>query len=196
MRNPRAFFKPLAIGAPEPAREIPFKPSRMIHFLDFSNEKMVAKVPDIAPTVDILLGNLEDAVPVDRKLAARAGLIRVGREMELGDTALWTRVNELASPWMLDDITELVSEIGHKLDVIMIPKVEGPWDIHYVDRLLAQLEAKAGLDRPLLIHAILETGLGVVNLEQIATASPRMQGMSFGPADLAAAGRGEVARGG
>ena len=73
MRNPRDFFKPLAIGAPEPVREIPFLPSRMIHFLDFSNEKMVAKVPDIAPTVDILLGNLEDAVPVDRKEAARAG---------------------------------------------------------------------------------------------------------------------------
>jgi malyl-CoA/(S)-citramalyl-CoA lyase len=55
MRNPRDFFKPLAIGAPEPLREIPVLPSRMIHFLDFSNEKMVAKVPDIAPTVDILL---------------------------------------------------------------------------------------------------------------------------------------------
>ena len=75
MRNPRDFFKPLAIDAPEPPREIPFKPSRMIHFLDFSNEKMVAKAPDIAPTVDILLGNLEDAIPVDRKEAAREGLI-------------------------------------------------------------------------------------------------------------------------
>ena len=70
----------------------------MIHFLDFSNEKMVAKVPDIAPTVDILLGNLEDAVPVDRKEAARAGLIKVGQEMDLGETALWTRVNALESP--------------------------------------------------------------------------------------------------
>src|SRR5271154_1123517 len=86
LRNPRDFFKPLAIDAPETAREIPFNPSRMIHFLDFSNEKMGAKVPDIAPTVDILLGNLEAAVPVDRKEAARAWLIRVGREMELGDT--------------------------------------------------------------------------------------------------------------
>ena len=112
MRNPRDFFKPLAIDAPEPLREIPFKPSRMIHFLDFSNEKMVAKVPDIAPTVDILLGNLEDAVPVDRKLAARAGLIKVGKEMDLGDTALWTRVNELASPWVLDDIGQIIAEIG------------------------------------------------------------------------------------
>src|SRR5436189_3597962 len=119
MRNPRDFFKPLAIDAPGPGREIPFKPSRMIHFLDFSNEKMVAKAPDIAPQVDILLGNLEDAVPVDRKLAAREGLIRVGKEMELGETQLWTRVNSLESPWVLDDITQLVTEIGDRLDVVM-----------------------------------------------------------------------------
>src|SRR6201995_5595241 len=126
MRNPRDFGKPLAIGAPAPVLEIPFKPSRMIHFLDFSNEKMVAKVPDIAPTVDILLGNLEDAVPVDRKEAARAGLIKVGKETELGETQLWTRGNSPESPWVLEDITQLVQEIGDKLSVIMVPKVEGP----------------------------------------------------------------------
>src|SRR3954468_9370960 len=186
MRNPRDFFKPLAVDAPEPLREIPFKPSRMIHFLDFSNEKMAAKAPDIARQTDILLGNLEDAVPVDRKEAARRGLIDVARSADLGQTALWTRVNSLESPWVLDDLTTLVTEIGEKLEVVMVPKVEGPWDIHYVDRLLAQLEAKAKLEKPLLIHAILETALGVVNLEEIASASPRMQGMSFGPADLAA----------
>jgi len=194
MRNPRAFHKPLAIGAPDPVREIPFRPSRMIHFLDFSNEKMVAKAPDIAPTVDILLGNLEDAVAEDRKEAAREGLITVGKEMDLGETQLWTRVNALESPWILDDLTRLVSEIGDKLEVVMVPKVEGPWDIHYVDRLLAQLEAKAGLERPLLVHALLETGLGVVNVEEIANASPRMQGMSFGPADLAASRRMKTTR--
>ena len=143
MRNPRDFFKPLAIGAPEPLAEIPFKPSRMIHFLDFSNEKMVAKAADIATKSDILLGNLEDAVPVDRKEAAREGLIRVGREMDLGETALWTRVNALESPWVLDDLTQVVTEIGDKLGRDMVPKVEGAWDIHYVDRLLAQLEARA-----------------------------------------------------
>jgi malyl-CoA/(S)-citramalyl-CoA lyase len=194
MRHPRDFFKPLAIDAPEPLREIPVRPSRMIHFLDFSNEKMVAKAPEVAPQVDVLLGNLEDAVPVDRKEAAREGLIRVGSEMELGETQLWTRVNALESPWMLDDITELVAAIGDRLDVIMVPKVEGAWDIHYVDRLLAQLEAKAGLERPILIHAILETAQGVTNLEEIATASPRMQGMSFGPADLAANRRMKTTR--
>jgi len=194
LRNPREFGQPLAIGAPEPMMEIPLKPSRMIHFLDFSNEKMVAKAPDIAKQTDILLGNLEDAVPVDSKEAARAGLIRAAKESDFGDTALWTRVNALESPWVLDDLTELVSEIGDKLEVVMVPKVEGAWDIHYVDRLLAQLEAKAELERPILVHAILETSLGVVNLEEIATASPRMQGMSFGPADLAASRRMKTTR--
>ena len=194
MRNPRQFTHPLAIGAPELPLEIPVTPSRMIHFLDFSNEKMAAKAPDLAKQADILLGNLEDAIPADKKEAAREGLIKAAKEFDFGDCALWTRVNSLESPWVLDDLVQLVTEIGDKLEVIMVPKVEGPWDIHYVDRLLAQLEAKAKLERPLLIHAILETSLGVVNLEEIATASPRMQGMSFGPADLAAFRRMKTTR--
>jgi malyl-CoA/(S)-citramalyl-CoA lyase len=194
MRNPRSFAQPLAQGAPDPLLEIPVTPSRMIHFFDPSNEKMAAKLPDIAATTDILLGNLEDAVAADRKEAARAGLVKIGREVDLGGTALWTRVNSLDSPWVLDDLVTLVAEIGDRLDVIMVPKVEGAWDIHYVDRLLAQLEAKHGLQRPILVHAILETALGVANLEEIAAASPRMQGMSFGPADLAASRRMKTTR--
>jgi malyl-CoA/(S)-citramalyl-CoA lyase len=194
LRNPRDFGKPLAMGAPEPMLEIPVKPSRMIHFFDPSNEKIAAKLPDIATKTDILLGNLEDAIAADNKEAARAGLVRIAKENDFGDTALWTRVNSLESPWALDDIVTLVGEIGDKLEVIMVPKVEGPWDIHYVDRLLAQLEAKNQLERPILVHAILETALGVTNLEEIAAASPRMQGMSFGPADLAASRRMKTTR--
>jgi malyl-CoA/(S)-citramalyl-CoA lyase len=194
MRSPKDFFKPLAIGAPGPVREIPFRPSRMIHFFDPSNEKMVGKVPDIAPKVDILLGNLEDAVQVDRKEAARAGLVEVGRTVDMGQTQLWTRVNALDSPWILDDLTTLVTEIGDRLDVIMLPKVEGAEDIHYADRLIAQLEARAGLTRPILLHAILETARGVANVEEICLASPRMQGLSLGPADLAADRRMKTTR--
>ena len=194
MRHSRDFFKPLATGAPEPLREIPFPPSRMIHFFDASNEKMRAKLPDIAAKSDIVLGNLEDAVPVDNKEAAREGLVTVGKEIDLGETQLWTRINSLESPWALDDLTRLVTAIGDKISVIMVPKVEGAWDIHYVDRLLAQLEAKASVQRPILIHAILETALGVANVEEIAYASPRMQGMSFGPADLAASRRMKTTR--
>jgi malyl-CoA/(S)-citramalyl-CoA lyase len=76
----------------------------------------------------------------------------------------------------------------------MVPKVEGPWDIHYVDRLLAQLESRAGVRKPLLVHAILETAQGVAHVDEIAAASPRMQGMSFGPADLAASRRMKTTR--
>jgi malyl-CoA/(S)-citramalyl-CoA lyase len=87
---------------------------------------------------------------------------------------------------MLDDVIEIVGAVGHKLDVVMLPKVEGSWDIHYLDQLLAQLEAKHALKKPILIHAILETAEGVDNVTAIATASPRMHGISLGPADLAA----------
>jgi malyl-CoA/(S)-citramalyl-CoA lyase len=194
MRSPKDFFKPLCVGAPDPVREIPFPPSRMIHFFDGSNEKMLAKLPGIAAQADIVLGNLEDAVPVDRKEAARAGLVKAGKEIDVGSAQLWTRVNALDSPWVLDDLTTLVTEIGDKLDVIMVPKVEGPWDIHYVDRLLAQLESRAGLTKPLLVHALLETAQGVAHVDEIAAASPRMQGMSFGPADLAASRRMKTTR--
>ncbi len=194
MRPPKDFFRPLALGAPEPVREIPSRPSRMIHFFDPSNAKMVAKVDDMAGKVDILLGNLEDAIPTESKEAARAGLVEVGRTFDHPGTQLWTRVNALDSPWLVDDLTTLVGEIGDRLDVVMVPKVEGPEDIHYVDRLLAQLEAKAGLDRPILVHALLETARGVAGVEEIALASPRMQGMSLGPADLAADRRMKTTR--
>ncbi|HEX6357077.1 CoA ester lyase [Actinophytocola sp.] len=194
MRSPKDFFRPLAVGAPEPPRQIPFRPSRMIHFFDPGNEKMAAKVPGMVGQADVLLGNLEDAVQADRKEIARAGLVRIASEVDFGDTQLWTRVNSLDSPWVLDDLITLVTEVGDKLDVIMVPKVEGPEDIHYVDRLLAQLEARAGLTRPLLVHAILETASGVSRVEEIAQASPRMQGISLGPADLAASRRMKTTR--
>jgi malyl-CoA/(S)-citramalyl-CoA lyase len=166
----------------------------MIHFFDPSNAKMAAKVPDLVPKVDVLLGNLEDAIQSDNKIAAREGLAKIGKATDFGDTQFWTRVNALNSPWFLDDVMHLVAEIGNKLDVVMIPKVEGPWDIHYVDQLLAQLEARHGLRRPLLVHAILETASGVNHVEQIAAASPRMQGISLGPADLAASRRMKTTR--
>jgi len=194
MRSAKAFFQPLAIGAPAPLREIPVRPSRMIHFFDPSNPKMASKAPDIARNVDVLLGNLEDAVPTANKVAARRGLIDIAKANDFGDTQLWTRVNSLDSPWVLDDLTELVTEIGDKLDVIMVPKVEGAWDIHFVDQLLAQLEARAKVKKPLLVHAILETATGVANVEEICSASPRMQGLSLGPADLAASRRMKTTR--
>ncbi len=180
------FYSPLAIGAPQPLRELPVRPERVVHFFPPHIEKIRAKVPATAQQVDVLCGNLEDAIPVDAKAAARAGFIEVVKATDFDDTGLWIRVNALNSPWFLDDMSQLVEAVGNKLDVIMIPKVEGAWDIHFVDQYLALLEAKHNVQKPILIHALLETAQGVKNVEEIAGASPRMHGISLGPADLAA----------
>ena len=82
-RPAKDFFRPLAVGAPDPLREIPARPSRAIHFFDPSNEKMAAKIPDMVGTVDVLLGNLEDAVKADNKEAARAGLVKIAQDDRL-----------------------------------------------------------------------------------------------------------------
>jgi malyl-CoA/(S)-citramalyl-CoA lyase len=186
MKLPRQFFKPLAIGAPQPLRDLPVRLERMIHFVPPHLAKMRHKVADLIREVDVVLGNLEDAIPADAKEAARRGFIEMGKAHDYGTTGLWTRINALNSPWALDDLVEIVAAVGNKLDVIMLPKVEGAWDIHYLDQLLAQLEARHQVSKPILIHAILETAQGVNNVETIASASPRMHGISLGPADLAA----------
>ncbi len=185
-RSPAKYYVPLATGAPEPYRQLPVRLERMIHFMPPQNAKLRARLPELISQVDVVLGNLEDAIPADQKEAARAGFVLMAKENDFGTTGLWTRINCLNSPWGLDDILTIVPAVGDKLDVMMLPKVEGPWDIYYLDQLLAQLEAKHAIKKPILIHAILETAEGVKNVEAIATASPRMHGMSLGPADLAA----------
>jgi malyl-CoA/(S)-citramalyl-CoA lyase len=186
MKLPAHFYKPLALGAPAPLHELPVRPERMIHFFPPHVDKIRARIAETAREVDVLCGNLEDAIPADAKEAARAGFIEVATRADLGGAALWTRVNALHSPWFLDDVLQIVAAAGSKLDVIIIPKVEGPWDIHFVDQLLAQLEARHRLTKPILVHALLETAQGVRNVEEIAASSPRLHGMSLGPADLAA----------
>ncbi len=188
MKTPRGFFKPLAIGAPQPWAEPPARVERMIHFVPAHLEKIRTKVPETAKDVDVILGNLEDAIPADAKAAAREGFIEMANATDFAamNVGLWTRINCLNSPWHFDDVTRIVEGVGDRLDVMMVPKVEGPWDIHYMDQFLAVLEARHGLKKPILLHAILETAEGVANVEAICGASPRMQGISLGPADLAA----------
>ena len=84
MRSAKDFFAPLAVGAPAPLREIPARPSRAIHFFDPSNAKMAAKIPDMVGKVDVLLGNLEDAIKADNKIAAREGLVKIARHADSG----------------------------------------------------------------------------------------------------------------
>ncbi|HEY8442650.1 MAG TPA: aldolase/citrate lyase family protein, partial [Xanthobacteraceae bacterium] len=111
MKLPRDFFKPLALGAPPPLRDLPVRLERMIHFVPPHVEKMRAKVPELIAQVDVVLGNLEDAVPAEAKEAARNGFIEMVKANDFGSTGLWTRVNALNSPWVLDDVTEIVGAV-------------------------------------------------------------------------------------
>ncbi|HWC94446.1 MAG TPA: CoA ester lyase, partial [Pseudolabrys sp.] len=95
MKPPRQFYAPLAIGAPAPLRELPVRLERMIHFVPPQVEKLRAKVPELVRQVDVVLGNLEDAIPVEAKAEARAGFIAMARGVDFGSTGLWTRINAL-----------------------------------------------------------------------------------------------------
>src|ERR1044072_230368 len=123
MKLPRSFFKPLAIGAPEAFDERQVRLERMIHFVPPHMDKLRAKVPELITQVDVVLGNLEDAIPADAKQAARAGCIEMAKANDFGATGLWPRIHALNSPWALDDVIEIVSAVGNKLDVVMLPKV-------------------------------------------------------------------------
>src|SRR5271169_4492380 len=114
MRAPRKFLEPLAIGAPRPFVELPARLERMIHFVPPHNEKVRAKVGELASQVDVVLGNLEDAIPIESKRDARKGMIAMAKGRDFGAAGLWVRVNALNSPWFLDDMAELVGEIGDK----------------------------------------------------------------------------------
>lgn len=94
-KTPRQFFKPLAIGAPEPMRDLPVRLERMIHFVPPHIEKVRAKVPEMAKQADVILGNLEDAIPSDQKDAARIGFVELAKATDFAalGTGLWARVN-------------------------------------------------------------------------------------------------------
>jgi len=186
MRPPQEFLRPLALGAPMPTLEREQRPMRAVHIFDPGNNRMVAKLPELGRRADVLLANLEDAIEPNRKAEARIGAIEIAQHSELNGAQLWVRVNSLDSPWFLDDVQRLIEEAWSEIDVIMVPKVEGPEDVYYLDRLLAQLEARAGATRPMLVHILLETARAITEVIEICRVSPRLQGISIGPGDLAA----------
>ena len=128
----------------------------MLHFFPPNNEKMRSKVPSLVGKVDVLVANLEDGVPMAKKMQPVPGS-SMSLRMLISFDAIMDSGEQSDSPWCLADIRAAVIEAGHAVDVIILPKVEGAEDIHYADRLIAQLEAEAGLTRPILLHAILET---------------------------------------
>jgi citrate lyase beta subunit len=145
---------------------------------------MISKAMGL-PADEIML-DLEDSVALAEKEGARVKLIRAFRDYDWGDRVRAYRINDLETPFGYRDIIDVVEQVGASIDVIVIPKVEKAADIQFVDLILSQIEIRLGLGRPIGIEASIETALGMLNVEKIAFASPRLETLVFGIADYGA----------
>ncbi|MFC3226964.1 HpcH/HpaI aldolase/citrate lyase family protein [Marinibaculum pumilum] len=138
---------------------------------------------------DIIFLDLEDAVAPDQKAQARANIVQALHDVDWGSKSMAVRINGLDTHYMYRDVVDVVEQAGDKLDLIMIPKAGTAADIYAVDMLLTQIETAKGFTKRIGLEAIIETALGMQNIEQIAAASPRLESLHFGVADYAASTR-------
>jgi citrate lyase subunit beta / citryl-CoA lyase len=141
---------------------------------------------------DLVFLDLEDACAPQAKESARGTAVSALTDLDWGTTLRAVRVNGLETQWCHGDIVEVVTGARDKLDVIIVPKVRSGRDVWWVDVLLTQLEAKLQLSRPIALEALIEEAEGLVNVAEIARASPRLEALIFGAGDLSASLRSRV----
>jgi citrate lyase subunit beta/citryl-CoA lyase len=158
---------------------------RTCHAVPGSNERFLAKAPQLE--ADEVFLDLEDAVAPNEKDTARARVIKALNELTFTSTVV-VRVNGTDTPHYYRDLIDVVEQAGAKLDAIMLPKVRTPGDVEMTDKLLTQIELAKDLEpQGIGIEAQIEDAAGLLACEQIATASPRMETLIFGPGDYSAA---------
>ena len=142
---------------------------------------------------DFIFLDLEDAVAPDDKVQARKNVIGAINDLDWrgNGVTLSVRINGLDTQYMVRDVVDLVEQAGHKIDTILIPKVGVYADVYMVEAMLSQLETQQGLKNRIGIEALIETALGMSNVEDIARngASGRLEALHFGVADYAASNR-------
>ncbi len=150
-----------------------------------SSERFLAKAP--VSVADFSFLDLEDSVAPSEKVDAREKVVRAIRDLHWDDRVLCVRVNGWESPWTYGDVLEVVGRAGERLDEVMLPKVRRASDVVALDLLLSQVEVNVGLPSGHIgIEAQIETAEGLINVEEICGASPRLESIVFGPADFAA----------
>ena len=149
-----------------------------------SNPKMLAKSTSLP--ADEIFFDLEDSVVPSAKEQARANVIEALESGNRGDKTVAVRINSIDSQWAADDLTSVVQAAGHHLDCIMIPKVQHPHEVRFVDQMLGMIETKRDLQASIGIEAQIETAEGLKNIHDIASSSPRLETLIFGPADMSA----------
>jgi citrate lyase subunit beta/citryl-CoA lyase len=162
------------------------RPRRTCHAVPGSSERFLAKAPTLE--ADEVFLDLEDAVAQSEKAAARELIIKALNESDFGSTTVVVRVNATDTPHYYRDLIDVVEQAGAKLDAIMLPKVRTPGDVEMTDKLLSQIELAKGFEVGRIgIEAQIEDAKGLLACEAIATASPRMETLIFGPGDYSAA---------
>src|ERR1700730_7090775 len=150
-----------------------------------SSERFLAKGPAVAADMTFL--DLEDSVAPLEKEAARGKVVDAIKNLDWGDRVLCVRINAWDTEWTAFDVIEVVGNAGSRLDEVMLPKVQTGAEVVALDLLLAQVEAKAGLPRGHIgIEAQIETARGLINVEEICAASPRLETIILGPVDFSA----------
>jgi citrate lyase beta subunit len=142
---------------------------------------------------DFVFLDLEDAVAPDDKLSARANVIEALNDLDWkgNGVTISVRINGLDTQFMVRDVVDIVEKAGHKLDTILIPKVGVYADVYMVEAMVSQLEMQQGLKNRIGIEALIETALGMANVEDIARNGTvgRLEALHFGVADYAASNR-------
>ena len=149
-----------------------------------SSEKMISKA--VALPADEIMLDLEDGVALEEKEDARAKVIRSFLDYDWEGRVRACRINGLDTPFAYRDIIDVVEQAGTTVDVLVIPKVEKVADLQFVDLLLTQIELRMGLEKRIALEASIETALGMLNVREIAFASPRLEALVFGIADYGA----------
>jgi malyl-CoA/(S)-citramalyl-CoA lyase len=149
-----------------------------------SNPRLFAKAAQSA--ADVVFLDLEDAVAPDDKPQARKNIIKALNDVDWGDKTLSVRINGLDTHYMYRDVVDVIEQGGDRLDLIMIPKVGTAADVYALDMLVTQVEDAVGNKKRLGFELIIETALGMANIDEIAAASPRNESLHFGVADYAA----------
>jgi len=135
---------------------------------------------------DVIFLDLEDAVAPDDKAQARKNIIQAIGDIDWGRKSLSVRINGLDTHYMYRDVIDIVEQAGENLDTILIPKVGVPADVYMVDCLITQIEEAKGIENRIGLECLIETALGMANVEAIATSSKRLEALHFGVADYAA----------
>jgi citrate lyase beta subunit len=163
---------------------VPLRLTRSMLFVPAGRWPMIEKAA--ASAADAVCLDLEDSVAPADKAAARANIVRAFRELDFGTRLRMFRINALDTPFAYRDLIEVVEGAGDHIDLVMLPKAGSPGDVAFVDTLLTQIELSRGFAAPIGIEAQIETASGFLYAREIAQASPRLEGLIFGPGDFAA----------